>query len=303
MGLIPSPIRARELNMSSKSRELIDTHQHLWMMSERAYSWIEPAYGPLYDDFPPERLAPEIMESGVTSSILVQAADTYDDTFYMLDVAAHSDFVTGVVGWVPFERPNESRTALKTLAKNEHFKGVRNLTHDYSNPKYESDDAWITRPAVLETLGHVEKMGLSLDYVSIKPEHTKNIATLAKKFPKLKIVVDHFAKPPIASKEMEPWASSMSEIAEFPNVYAKLSGLNTASDLANWTVADWQPYVDFIVKTYGANRVMMGGDWPVIVLGNTYVEVWKAQVEVINKFSQDDQEWMRHKTAKAFYNL
>ena len=75
-------------------------------MSERAYSWIEPAYGPLYDDFTPERLAPEIPASGVTSSVLVQAADTYDDTFYMLDVAGHSDFVQGIVGWVPFERPN-----------------------------------------------------------------------------------------------------------------------------------------------------------------------------------------------------
>jgi L-fuconolactonase len=233
----------------------------------------------------------------------VQAADTYDDTFYMLDVAGHSDFVQGVVGWVPFERPNESRTALETLAKNKYFKGVRNLSHDYSNPKYESDDAWITRPAVLETLALVEKMGLSLDYVSVKPEHTKNIVTLAKKFPKLKIVVDHFAKPPIAAKEMEPWASSMAEIAAFPNVYAKLSGLNTASDLANWTVADWQPYVDFMVKTYGANRVMMGGDWPVIVLGNTYVEIWKAQVEVISDYSQEDQDWITHKTAKAFYNL
>jgi L-fuconolactonase len=285
------------------AKELIDTHQHLWVMSERAYSWIEPAYGPLYDDFTPERLAPEIPASCVTSSVLVQAADTYDDTFYMLDVADHSDFVQGVVGWVPFERPNESRTALEILAKNKYFKGVRNLSHDYSNPKYESDDAWITRPAVLETLAHVERMGLSLDYVSVKPEHTKNIVTLAKKFPKLKIVVDHFAKPPIAAKEMEPWASSMAEIAAFPNVYAKLSGLNTASDLANWTVADWQPYVDFMVKTYGANRVMMGGDWPVIVLGNTYVEVWKAQVEVISGYSESDQDWITHKTAKAFYNL
>ena len=80
------------------ARELIDTHQHLWVMSERAYSWIEPAYGPLYDDFTPERLAPEIPASGVTGSVLVQAADTYDDTFYMLDVAcAHREGYSGTV--------------------------------------------------------------------------------------------------------------------------------------------------------------------------------------------------------------
>ena len=283
--------------------ELIDSHQHLWVMSEREYSWIEPSYGPLFDDFTPERLAPEIPASGVTSSILVQAADSYEDTFYMLDVAAHSDFVRAVVAWVPFDRPKEARAAIDVFAKNPLVKGFRNLSHDYSNPKYENDDAWIIRPEVLETISYIEAAGLTLDYVSVKPEQTKNVVTLAKKFPKLKIIVDHFAKPPIAAKEMEPWASSMKEIAAFPNVYTKLSGLNTASDLENWTVADWQPYVDLMVETFGVERIMMGGDWPVIVLGNTYVEVWKAQLEVIEKFSSDQKAWLKSKTAKSVYNL
>jgi L-fuconolactonase len=283
--------------------ELIDSHQHLWVMSEREYSWIEPSYGPLFDDFKPERLAPEIPASGVTSSILVQAADSYEDTFYMLDVAAHSDFVRAVVAWVPFDRPNEARAAIDIFAKNPLVKGFRNLSHDFSNPKYNNDDAWILRPAVLETLSYIEKAGLTMDYVSVSPAQTKNVVTLAKKFPKLKIIVDHFAKPPIAAKEMEPWASSMKEIAAFPNVYTKLSGLNTASDLENWTVADWQPYVDLMVETFGVERIMMGGDWPVIVLGNTYVEVWKAQLEVIEKFSSDQKAWLKSKTAKSVYNL
>lgn len=289
--------------MAMSKEELIDSHQHLWVMSEREYSWIEPSYGPLFDDFTPERLAPEIPASGVTSSILVQAADSYEDTFYMLDVAAHSDFVRAVVAWVPFDRPNEARAAIDIFAKNPLVKGFRNLSHDFSNPKYNNDDAWILRPAVLETLSYIEKAGLTMDYVSVSPAQTKNVVTLAKKFPKLKIIVDHFAKPPIAAKEMEPWASSMKEIAAFPNVYTKLSGLNTASDLENWTVADWQPYVDLMVETFGVERIMMGGDWPVIVLGNTYVEVWKAQLEVIEKLSSDQKAWLKSKTAKSVYNL
>lgn len=283
--------------------ELIDSHQHLWVMSERQYSWIEPSYGPLFDDFTPERLAPEIPASGVTSSILVQAADSYEDTFYMLDVAANSDFVRGVVGWVPFDRPNEARAAIENFAKNPLIKGFRNLSHDFSNPKYNNDDAWILRPAVLETLGYIEKAGLTMDYVSVSPAQTKNVVTLAKKFPKLKIIIDHFAKPPIAAQEMEPWATSMKEVAAFPNVYTKLSGLNTASNLDSWTVADWQPYVDLMVETFGVERIMMGGDWPVIVLGNTYVEVWKAQLEVIDKLSAEQKSWLKSKTAKSVYNL
>jgi L-fuconolactonase len=207
------------------------------------------------------------------------------------------------VAWVPFDRPNEARAAIDIFAKNPLVKGFRNLSHDFSNPKYNNDDAWILRPAVLETLSYIEKAGLTMDYVSVSPAQTKNVVTLAKKFPKLKIIVDHFAKPPIAAKEMEPWASSMKEIAAFPNVYTKLSGLNTASDLEKWIVADWQPYVDLMVETFGVERIMMGGDWPVIVLGNTYVEVWKAQLEVIEKFSSDQKAWLKSKTAKSVYNL
>ncbi|MBC7463802.1 MAG: amidohydrolase family protein [Actinobacteria bacterium] len=284
------------------SKELIDTHQHLWVPSERAYSWITPEFGPLYDDFTPERLAPEIPESGVTGSVLVQAADTYEDTFYMLDIAARYPLVQGLVGWIPFDRTDEARAALDIFTKNRYFKGVRNLTHDYSNPKYGSDDQWILRPEVLETLSLVEHAGLSLDYIAVNSAHIENVAVLARNFPTLKIVVDHFAKPDIANQEMEPWASLMAVAAESPNVYAKLSGLNTAS-AANWTYADWQPYVDHIVNVYGAERVMMGGDWPVAILAGTYTSVWKAQLEVIAKYSEDQQEWLRHKTAKKFYNL
>jgi L-fuconolactonase len=284
------------------ARELIDTHQHLWVPSERAYSWITPDFGPLYDDFTPERLAPEIPDSGVTGSVLVQAADTYEDTFYMLDIAARYPLVQGLVGWVPFDRTDEARAALDVFTKNKYFKGVRNLTHDYSNPKYGSDDQWILRPEVLETLALVERAGLSLDYVAVNSAHIENVPELAKNFPTLKIVIDHFAKPDIKNKVMEPWASLMAKAAEHPNVYAKLSGLNTASD-ANWTFEDWQPYVDHIVNVYSADRVMMGGDWPVAILAGTYTSVWKAQVDVIAKYSPEQQEWLRSGTAKKFYNL
>ncbi len=283
-------------------RELIDSHQHLWVMSERTYDWIEPGYGVIYDDFTPERLQPEIEASGVTGSVLVQAADTYEDTFYMLDIANKYEFVRGVVGFIPLDRTAEASRALKIFAKDNYFKGVRNLTHNYADAKYESDDAWILRPQVLETLAAVEASGLAFDYVAVNPAHLANVATLAEKFPKLKIVIDHFAKPNIAGKVMEPWATQMLGLAKYSNVYGKLSGLNTAS-AADWSIADWQPYVDHMVGAFGADRIMMGGDWPVITLMNNYVDVWQAQVAVVAKYSAADQEWICSKTAIDVYGL
>jgi L-fuconolactonase len=283
-------------------KELIDSHQHLWVMSERNYDWIKPSYGVLYDDFTPERLEPEITSSGVTGSVLVQAADSYEDTFYMLEVAHKLDFVRGVVGFIPLDRPAEAIRALKIFSKDKFFKGVRNLTHNYADAKYESDDAWILRPKVLETLAAVEESGLVFDYVAVNEAHLANVSILADKFPKLKIVIDHFAKPNIAGQIMEPWATQMTGLAKFKNVYGKFSGLNTASN-PGWSVADWQPYVDHMVHSFGADRIMMGGDWPVITLMNNYVDIWKAQVTSIEKYSEKDQQWIRSKTAIEVYEL
>ncbi|MEI9907156.1 MAG: amidohydrolase family protein [Actinomycetota bacterium] len=138
--------------------------------------------------------------------------------------------------------------------------------------------------------------------MAVNSEHISTVPILAKKFPGLKIVIDHFAKPNIKEKVFEPWATLMAEAASFPNVYAKLSGLNTAS-APDWTYADWQPYVDHIVKVYGANRVMLGGDWPVSILAGDYVGVWKAQVDVIAHFTPEEQELIKSGVAKKFYNL
>jgi L-fuconolactonase len=283
-------------------KELIDSHQHLWVMSERNYDWIKPSYGVLYDDFTPERLEPEITSSGVTGSVLVQAADSYEDTFYMLEVAHKLDFVRGVVGFIPLDRPAEAIRALKIFSKDKFFKGVRNLTHNYADAKYESDDAWILRPKVLETLAAVEESGLAFDYVAVNEAHLANVSILADNFPKLKIVIDHFAKPNVAGQIMEPWATQMTGLAKFKNVYGKFSGLNTASN-PGWSVADWQPYVDHMVHSFGADRIMMGGDWPVITLMNNYVDIWKAQVTSIEKYSEKDQQWIRSKTAIEVYEL
>ena len=285
-----------------ESMELIDAHQHLWVMSERAYDWIEPSYGVIYDDFTPERLAPQIAPAGVTGTVLVQAADTYEDTFYMLDVAHKYDIVRGVVGFIPLDRTAEAERALRIFSKDKYFKGVRNLTHNYADKKYESDDKWILRTPVLETLSVIEESGLAFDYVAVNAAHLSNVAVLATKFPKLNIVIDHFAKPNIAAKEWEPWAGQMSELGSLPNVYGKFSGLNTASK-PDWTVADWQPYVDHMVEAFGSHRILMGGDWPVIELMNNYVDVWKAQVASLEKYSNEDQKWIRSKTAIEVYGL
>lgn len=276
--------------------EMIDTHQHLWMMSERAYDWIAPEYGPLYDDFGPERVAAEIAEAGVTGTVLVQAADTYEDTFYMLSVARRLPSVLGVVAWAPLDRFDEAQAALDLYALSPLVKGVRCLTHTYEDPR------WILGETVNRAVGLLASRGLVLDMVSVLDEHLRTVAELADRHPGLTVVLDHMAKPPIVAEGWEPWASLIAEVAQRPNTVVKLSGLNTASK-PDWTSADWKRYVDHVVEHFGASRMMVGSDWPVSILAGDFVGVWRAQREVIAELSADEQDDILYRTARRVYSL
>lgn len=285
-------------------KQIIDAHQHVWKCSEREYSWITPDIVHLLGhDYVQSDVAAIKSSLGITGTIYVQAADTYEDTFYMFASAAQNPGIVGVVGWVPLDRTEEAVAALDIFEKNPLFKGVRNLTHDYGNPKYESDDAWIIRPSVMATLAELEKRNLSFDYVAIKPEHTKNVPVIAERFPKLRIIIDHFAKPNVKDKQWDDWLAPMQAAAKYPNVFTKFSGLNVLSDWQHWTIDDWRPYLTAMIEAFGTARIMAGSDWPFSSMANDIETVWRAQSKLIDELTPQQQEEITALAAIRAYNL
>ncbi len=283
-------------------RMIIDAHQHLWVISELEYPWITPDLTALKRDFKAEDYLNVSKDCKIDGTVLVQSADSYEDTFYMFDVAKRYDFVKGVVGWIPFDRPNEARAALDVLSSNKILKGLRNLTHDYSNPKYSSDDSWILRPNVLETLNLISDRGLTLDYVAVNGHHLQNIIKIAYEIPSLKIVIDHLGKPNIAGGEIDSWSSLIKMGSQCPNLYLKLSGLNTASN-KGWKISDWKPYFEVAHKAFGPNRLMIGGDWPVIELFDSFEKVWNAQLDLIDHLTAEEKLSILGGNSIKFYGL
>jgi len=275
--------------------QMIDTHQHLWKPSERPYQWLS-AVPPLNADFGPEDVASDVAAAGITTTVLVQAAETYEDTFYMLSVAASVPVVRGVVAWAPLDRAAEAAAAIELYAASPAVRGIRVLNHTYADPR------WLLQDSVDASLRLLAGRGLALDVVSVAPEHLVMLAELASRHPELTIVLDHLAKPDIAGKAWEPWASLIAEVGAHPNVSAKLSGLNTASD-PEWTWPDWLPYVDHAVEHFGSARMMLGSDWPVSTLAGDFGGVWRAQREVIAHLSVEQQDDILFRTAIRTYSL
>jgi len=276
---------------------IIDTHQHFWNLDLLEYWWLNESFGPLYRTYSPQELEPQLKAAGVTKTVLVQSANSYDDTRYMLQKADEFDWIAGVVGWVPLWNPREAEIMLNKFMQHPKFCGVRHLIHEEQNPM------WLQEPHVIEGLKLLAQRNLTFDAVPVLTEQLANLPVVAEQVPDLKIVIDHLAKPPIKEKGWQPWADTLERCAAHPNIYAKLSGLNTAADWETWSAADLQPYVDFAIEQFGAKRLMFGSDWPVAILAGDYQKVKAETEKTLTKLSEKDKQSIWSETAKEFYGL
>lgn len=277
---------------------IIDTHQHFWNLDKVAYPWLVPEYGPIYRTFEAPELAPQLEAAGVDQTVLVQSMDSYEDTRYMLETAATFPWIGGVVGWVPLDKPDEAARSLEAYMHLRVFKGIRHLIHT------EADPDWVVQDSVIEGLKILASLGLTFDVVAVYPNHLKHVPTLAEKVPDLNIVIDHLAKPPYPdAAAMQTWRDQMAAAARYPQIHAKISGLNTAVGKADWTGEDLMPAIEFALDQFGANRLMFGSDWPVAILAGDYARVYAETRRVLAQLSSADQDAIFGGTAARFYSL
>jgi L-fuconolactonase len=275
---------------------MIDAHQHLWSISERSYPWLTPEAGSLYGDFTQDDVTDDIARAGITGTVLVQAADNYDDTIAMLAVARQRNTVLGVVGWVPLDRPEEASLALDLLGRAPELRGIRALTHNYPDP------AWLLRDDVGRGIAMLVQRGLTLDVVSALPEHLAAAVELARRHPGLTIVIDHLAGPHIPGGGGQSWVDRIADAAARPNLMIKLSGLATSAG-STLSSADWQPVVEHAIAHFGSERMMLGSDWPVCTQAGDLVRVWTAQRETISGLPVGQQDDILFRTAERVYSL
>lgn len=274
----------------------VDVHQHFWNLAEVEYAWLAPEYGPIYATFEPHDLAPQVRAAGIDRTVLVQSANSYEDTASMLRNADGNDWIGAVIGWVNLLNPDETNKRLEMYRKHPKFRGIRHLIHT------EADPDWVVQPVVIESLKVLAAHGMIFEVVAVFPNHLKHVPTLATQVPGLTLVIDHLAKPPIADRKMAPWSDQLRAAAAFPTVHAKVSGLNTAAS-ANWDAAELRPYIDFAIECFGADRLMFGSDWPVCILAGDYARVHAETLSALAGRPQNEIDAIMGGTAQRVYRL
>jgi L-fuconolactonase len=272
----------------------IDSHQHFWLLERGDYAWLKPQMAVLWRDFSPLDLAPLLARHGIAGTVLVQAAPTVAETEFMLGVAAGTEFVKAVVGWVDFESTT-APAEIERLAADPKLKGFRPMIQDIPDPE------WMLRSATAPAISRLEHLGLSFDAL-VKPQHLDALRRFLLLYPDLAIVIDHGAKPDIARGQFADWANSLQEVAADPRVHCKISGLVTEA-AADWQPSDLARYLDLLLEVFGPQRLMWGSDWPVVELAGGYDRWRAAAMEYLGRLGPDERASILGRTAAAFYRL
>jgi L-fuconolactonase len=256
------------------------------------------ALDPVRRPFTPDDLAPELAAQGISGTVLVQTISSEDETREFLELAARTDFIWGVVGWVDLTSADvgDRLDALIGATGGDRLVGIRHQVHD------ETDPQWLCRADVRRGLAAVQERGLAYDLL-VRARELPAAAETVQALPDLQFVLDHIAKPRIAEGKDPEWREHMPALAALPNVAVKLSGMVTEANWTSWTPADLRPFVESVVDWFGAGRLLFGSDWPVCLLATSYAGVVGGLEEALEPMSEGDLERIFGLNAVRVYRL
>jgi len=278
--------------------QIVDTHQHLWDLDLFKYWWLAdvPAINRSYrmSDYLEATVGLNVVKS-VHLEADVDERYMLDETRHLLALADRPD--NPLEGIVACSRPEnrDFESYLQQIVGNPKVKGVRRVLHT-------QPDEMARRDIFIENVGRLSQYGLSFD-ICMLPRQLPAAINLISRCPDVSFILDHCGIPQVKEKVLDPWRAHIAEIARFPNVACKISGLIAYADPKHWTPQDLQPYIDHVIACFGWNRVMFGSDWPVCTLSASYKQWVNALDSITRSAGADNQQKLFHDNAVKVYRL
>lgn len=273
----------------------VDAHQHFWKFDPVRDTWINDSMKRIQRDFYPQDLKPLLDANDLDACVAVQADQSVAETEFLLSLAWQYPFIKGIVGWIDLQA-RDIAAQLEQSAHNKVLKGFRHVLQG------EKQRDFMLRPAFLRGIKALQPYGYTYD-ILVYPDQLPFVKKFVARFPDQPFVVDHLAKPYIKTHDIEGWQKDIREIAAYPNVYSKVSGMVTEADWEMWKEADLVPYIDVIVEAFGTQRLMFGSDWPVCLVAAEYQQVVGVVKTYFAAFTKAEQEQVFGTTATKFYKL
>lgn len=273
----------------------IDAHQHFWVFDPVRDNWITEDMRVIRRDFLPSDLKPLLEAANMDGCVAVQADQSDTETSFLLKLAEEHSFIKAVVGWVDL-LSEDIEQKLEGLRQYKVLKGFRHILQG------EKDRAFMLRSDFKRGISALSKSSFTYDLL-VLPDQLNVTEELVSSFPYQKFVIDHLAKPLIRQGVLDGWEKDICALAQYENVYCKLSGMVTEADWHNWTQQDLEPYLDAIVNAFGTRRIMYGSDWPVCLLAASYQQTYEIVEQYFSSFSEDEQGLIFGGNAVDFYQI
>ena len=275
---------------------VIDIHPHIIAADSSRYP-LAPLGGHQSDwsrtrPVTTEQMIAAMDKAGVAKAAIVQASTCYGhDNSYVADaVAAHPDRFTGVfsVDVLAADAPERMRHWVERG-----LTGVRLFTIGSTMPDQAS---WLDDPKTCPAWQSASELGLSI-CLQMSAKALPQIIRLTERFPKVRIILDHMARPQIEDGPPYAAAESLFALAKYPNVYLKLTERNcTQSRKGKATPETFFPK---LVAAFGASRLAWGSNYP--SSEGSLTELLALAKTSLACLSQADQDWIFAKTAQNLY--
>jgi L-fuconolactonase len=279
---------------------IIDTHMHLWNPEHLRMSWTDgdtTLDQPYTIDVYVEHTAGLPIEAMVFVECAVEPQYAFLEAQWAVTCAQADPRIQGIVAACPVEFGARARTYIEALAHlDSRIKGVRRNIQD------EKDPDFCLAPDFIRGVQLLSDYSLSFD-LCIRHHQLPAVIALVRHCPNTQFILDHLGKPNVKEHVLDPWRDQLQELAALPNVACKLSGLVTEADLAAWNPDDLAPYIAHVLAAFGEERVVFGGDWPVVLLASSYPRWLETLQMLTSTLTEAAKHKLWHENAHRLYRL
>jgi len=278
---------------------IIDSHVHLWDTMKFTYPWLSEL---------PELASPHLPAdydaasacARIEGMVFVQCdtapSQSLAEVRWVESLSQTEPRIRGVIPYAPLEIGEGSRHYLEELKSIPLVKGVRRLIQP------EADPAFCIQPGFIQGVRMLAEYGLSFD-ICISHVQMANAVKMTQRCPEVSFILDHIGKPDIRRGLTEPWATELRALAKQPTVICKVSGMVTEADHSAWTKEDLKPYIDHVIECFGFDRLVYGGDWPVVNLAGGYGAWVEALDWALAGCTVDESRKLFHDNGVGVYRL
>ncbi len=279
---------------------IVDTHVHLWDLDRLQLPWLKGnaslSRNHLISDYQEAAEGLNVVRA-VYMEVDVEPSQHVDEAEYVIDLCRRG--VGPLVGCVIGGRPaaDDFGSYLDRFRDSPEVKGVRQVLHGASTPR-----GYCLAPEFQRGIRMLGERDLSFD-LCMRAQELRDADSLVKACPETRFVLDHCGNPSVRSEDLSAWRDDLARLAERENVVCKVSGIVASAAPGPWTPDDLAPIVKHVLDSFGPDRVVFGGDWPVCTRAATLRQWVEALKTIVSDRSPADRRKLFHDNAIRVYHL